>query len=119
MMNMVETTLVTGACGNVGSEVIKQISNTTRDVNIRPVVHSVENIKKVVNSERIEPAQIDYYKPETLKEALKDVHKIFFVAPESPKAIELASNMLTAALYLPAEDAEVSDVDVGNVNVQH
>jgi FlaA1/EpsC-like NDP-sugar epimerase len=44
-----ETILVTGATGTVGSEVIKQ----------------------VVKSDTEEPIQIDYYKPETLREALK------------------------------------------------
>jgi uncharacterized protein YbjT (DUF2867 family) len=130
----------------------------------------------------VEVVLIDYNKLETLKEALKDVDKIFFVTPESPNASELASNMITeaknagirhivklstigadteapvasfrlhrqaekiiedsgipftflrpsgfmqnfvnffsqtikeeGALYLPAEDAEVSDVDVRDV----
>ena len=35
MMSMVETILVAGATGTVGSEVIKQLSSATRDSNIR------------------------------------------------------------------------------------
>jgi uncharacterized protein YbjT (DUF2867 family) len=66
-----ETILVTGATGTVGSEVIKQVSRATRDINIKAAVHSAENVKKVVKSDTEEPIQIDYYKPETLREALK------------------------------------------------
>jgi uncharacterized protein YbjT (DUF2867 family) len=71
MMNMVETILVTGASGNVGSEVIKQLSNATRDVDIKAAVHSAENVKKVVKSDRVEAVQIDYNKPKTLSAASK------------------------------------------------
>jgi uncharacterized protein YbjT (DUF2867 family) len=93
-----ETILVTGATGNVGSEVIKQLSKATTDVNIKAAVHSVENVKKVVkDDDRVEVVVIDYNEPETLKEALKDVDKLFFVTPESPNASELASNLVAEA----------------------
>jgi uncharacterized protein YbjT (DUF2867 family) len=45
MINMVETVPVTGATGNVGREVIKQLSRATTDINIKAAVHSVENAK--------------------------------------------------------------------------
>jgi uncharacterized protein YbjT (DUF2867 family) len=59
---MVETILVTGANGTVGSEVINQLSSATPDANIRAGAHSIENIKKVAKSDIVEPIQIDYNK---------------------------------------------------------
>ena len=45
-MYMTETILVTGATGNVGSEVVKQFLNHTGDINIRAGGRSRENLKK-------------------------------------------------------------------------
>jgi uncharacterized protein YbjT (DUF2867 family) len=95
-----ETILVTGATGTVESEVIKQLSSASTDVDIKAAVHSAENVKRVVKSDKVKPIQIDYNKPETLKEALKDVDKLFFVTPDVPNAPELASNMITEAKKL-------------------
>jgi uncharacterized protein YbjT (DUF2867 family) len=44
-MDMAETILVTGATGIVESEVIKQLSRATTDINIKAAVHSAENVK--------------------------------------------------------------------------
>jgi uncharacterized protein YbjT (DUF2867 family) len=71
-----ETILVTGATSMVGREVVKQLSSTTKDVSIKAGGRSVESVKRVVNSDRVEPIQIDYYKPETLREAVKDVDRL-------------------------------------------
>jgi uncharacterized protein YbjT (DUF2867 family) len=71
-----ETILVTGATGNVESEVVKQLSRGKTDVNIKAAVHSVENAKKV-EGDGIDVVQIFY----------SDV----------PNAIEHASNMVTEA----------------------
>jgi FlaA1/EpsC-like NDP-sugar epimerase len=38
MIGMAETILVTGATGNVGSEVTKQLSNYTSDLNLKAAV---------------------------------------------------------------------------------
>ena len=43
---MADTILVTGATGNVGSEVVRQLSQAISDANIKATVHSVENAKK-------------------------------------------------------------------------
>ena len=37
---------------------------------------------------------IDYNKPETLKEALNQVDKLFLLTPDVPNAHELASNLV-------------------------
>ena len=91
---MVETNLVTGASGTVGSEVINQLSGATADANIRAGAHSIENIKKVVKSDIVEPIQIDYNKPDTLKDALKDVDRVLLLTPFQSDMVELSSNFL-------------------------
>jgi uncharacterized protein YbjT (DUF2867 family) len=91
----VNTILVTGATSMVGCEVVKQLlRNTTKNVNIKAAGRSVENVNRVVNSDRIEPVQIDYYKPQTLKEAVKDVDRVFLVTPFQSDMVELTSNLL-------------------------
>jgi uncharacterized protein YbjT (DUF2867 family) len=66
----------------VGGEVVKQLlRSTTKDVSIKAAGRSIENVNRVVNSDRVEPVQIDYYRPETLKEAVKDVDRVFIVTP--------------------------------------
>jgi uncharacterized protein YbjT (DUF2867 family) len=92
-----ETILVTCATGTVGSEVIKQLSSATTDFNIKAAVHSVENVKKVKVDDKVEAVQIDYNKPKTLKEAFKDVDKLFFLSRDSPMMDELAFNVVTGA----------------------
>lgn len=91
---MVETILVTGASGTVGSEVINQLSGATADANIRAGAHSIENIKKVVKSDIVEPIQIDYNKPDSLKDALKDVDRVFLLTPFQSDMVELSSKFL-------------------------
>jgi uncharacterized protein YbjT (DUF2867 family) len=95
------TVLVTGATGLLGSEVLKQLSRATPGVKIKAAIHSVENLKRVKESsdvdDRIEPVLFDYEKPETLREALKDVDKLFLLTPDVPNAADLASNAVTEA----------------------
>jgi nucleoside-diphosphate-sugar epimerase len=90
---MVETILVSGSTGTVGSEVVKQLSSIT-DVNIKAAARSVEKIKNLESSENVKGVHIDYNKPESLKEALKDVDKLFLLAPAVPNAEELESNLV-------------------------
>jgi uncharacterized protein YbjT (DUF2867 family) len=91
----VNTILVTGATSMVGLEVVKQLLRSiTKDVNIKAGGRSVENVNRVVNSDRIEPVQIDYYKSETLVEAVKDVDRVFLVTPFQSDMVELTSNLL-------------------------
>jgi uncharacterized protein YbjT (DUF2867 family) len=91
------TVLVTGATGNIGSEVVKQLSNSTPAVNIKAAVHSAQSVKKVKDGDRVEVVLIDYNKPETLKEALNQVDKLFLLTPDVPNAHELASNLVVEA----------------------
>jgi uncharacterized protein YbjT (DUF2867 family) len=96
---MAETILVTGATSTVGSEVIKQLSKASTDVNIKAAVHSVENVKKIVKKDdrMVEVVVIDYDKPESLAAAFKDADKLFLLTHDSPKSAEHASNLVAEA----------------------
>lgn len=90
------TVLITGATGTVGNEVMKQLSSVTPAV--KAAIHSVENLKRVKDvDDRIEPVLFDYEKPETVREALRGIDKLFLLTPETPTAAELASNAVTEA----------------------
>lgn len=91
---MEDTILVTDATGTVGREVVKQLLNATRKSNIKAGGRSIENVKEVINSDRVESLQIDYNKPDTVKEALKDVDKIFLLTPWQADLVGVESNLL-------------------------
>jgi uncharacterized protein YbjT (DUF2867 family) len=92
-----ETILVTGSTGTLGGEVVKQLSSSTPAINIKAGVHSAQNVKKVKDGDEVEVVLIDYNKPETLKEALSQVDKLFLLTPDVPNAHELASNLVIEA----------------------
>jgi uncharacterized protein YbjT (DUF2867 family) len=94
---MADTVLVTGATGNVGSEVVRQLSQATSDTNIKAAVHSVENAKKVQQHDRIKTVQIDYDKQEELQEAFNKSNKLFLLTHPSPKTVEHESNLISEA----------------------
>jgi uncharacterized protein YbjT (DUF2867 family) len=92
-----ETILVTGATGTVGTEVVKQLSNDTSDINIKAAVHSVQNVKKVSQYERVQTVQIDYNKPESLAGAFKDANKLFLLTHPSHMTVKYESNLVDEA----------------------
>jgi uncharacterized protein YbjT (DUF2867 family) len=92
-----ETILVMGATGTLGGEVVKQLSSSTPAINIKAGVHSAQNVKKVKDGDEVEVVLIDYNKPETLKEALSQVDKLFLLTPDVPNAHELASKLVIEA----------------------
>jgi len=92
---MVVTILVTGVTGTVGSEVVKQASNYT-DVHVKAAARSVNRIINL-EGDRVKTVALDYNKPESMKEALKDVDKLFLLTPDAPNALELASNLVNEA----------------------
>jgi uncharacterized protein YbjT (DUF2867 family) len=94
---MAETILVTGATGTVGSEVVNQLSNVKSDFKIKAAVHSVEKAKKIQNSQRVEPIQIDYDTQEGLQEAFKNAEKLFLLTHPSPKSADHETNLICEA----------------------
>jgi uncharacterized protein YbjT (DUF2867 family) len=92
-----ESILVTGASGNIGSEVVKQLLSDAPAVSIKAAVHSRQNVKKVRDGDRVKVVPIDYNERDTLREALKDVDKLFLLTPDVPNAPDLASNAVIEA----------------------
>jgi len=71
-----ETILVTGATGTVGSRVIEQLRG--RDTQIRAAVRSPERASL---PEDVEAVAFDFEEPETWGAALKGVDKLFLIRP--------------------------------------
>jgi uncharacterized protein YbjT (DUF2867 family) len=92
-----ESVLVTGASGNIGSEVVKQLLSNAPEVSIKAAVHSSQNVRKVKDDDRVKVIQIDYNEPETIREALNGVDKLFLLTPDVPNARDLAVNAVTEA----------------------
>src|SRR5215813_1679444 len=92
---MVATILVTGATGTVGSEVVKQLSSTGQKV--RSSVRSTTRVTSNDNLKDVELVEMDYNKPETLVTAFKGADRLFLLTPASPKAAELAANLVKEA----------------------
>ena len=79
--------MVTGAAGNVGTELVKALS--TAGAIFRAGVHSNKSADKIGKiSSRAHLIEIDYDKPETLRRACEGVSKIFLLTPDSPRAVE-------------------------------
>jgi uncharacterized protein YbjT (DUF2867 family) len=79
----------------VGSEVVKQLSAAGQKV--RAAVHSITRASSNDKLKGVELVEMDYNKPETLVAAFKDVDKLFLLTPASPKAAELATNLVNEA----------------------
>jgi uncharacterized protein YbjT (DUF2867 family) len=92
-----ESILVTGASGNIGSEVVKQLLAVTPAVSIKAAVHSRQNVKNVKDGDRVKVIPIDCNELDTLREALRDVDKLFLLTPDVPNAPDLASNAVSEA----------------------
>ncbi len=77
--------LITGASGNVGREVLKQIAATRTSV--RAAFQSAS--KAATAPSGVEIVTMDYNQPLTLQAALKGVERVFLVGPPTPNLTEL------------------------------
>ena len=103
--------LVTGSTGNIGSEIIKQLSATTSNLDLKAAVRSEDtsinnnNNNKNKNSSdkqkdkgRVQQQVVmDYDRPKTIVEGLKDVDKLFILTPTHNKMVEFTSNLVNGA----------------------
>lgn len=91
---MTNTVLVTGATGNVGSQVVQQLIAA----GIAPRV-AVRSIKKAdaLKQAGAEPVEMDLDKPETVQPAFEGVDKVFLVSPFVPNMVQLAALLVVAA----------------------
>lgn len=94
-MVVAETILITGATGTVGSQVIRQLASVDSEVNNIGAGHSLQNLGKIIEEDRIKSMQIDFSEPETLKGALKATDKVFLVTPFQPDMVQYSFNLLT------------------------
>jgi uncharacterized protein YbjT (DUF2867 family) len=100
-MTEVRTILVTGATGNVGSEVVKQLVSSLSSPaqgSIRAAVH-LEN--KAHNfseyGETVEIVNMDYNKLETIATALNKVSKLFLLTLPSLNMKDISSKVISEA----------------------
>lgn len=92
---LMTTILVTGATGNVGSQVIAQLSRKPA-VTIRAAVHTLARAEKVKTEGAI-PVVLDWDSPETFGPAVSGVDKIFLLSPPTPQLATQLRGLLDAA----------------------
>jgi uncharacterized protein YbjT (DUF2867 family) len=85
--------LITGASGNVGSEVVKQTA--TAGLEIRAAYQSADKASAAFPG--IETVVLDYQKPETIRQALRGIDTVFLVGPPTSNLPELEANVIDAA----------------------
>ena len=86
--------LVTGASGNVGSELVRQLSAAGHQV--RAFVHN-EASAKSLPAQNVELAFGDYAKPETLDAAMRGVDAVYALTPVHEHATAWMLNIIDAA----------------------
>src|SRR5437660_12124192 len=77
--------LVTGASGNVGKEVLKQMAHI--GVQVRATFESPSSVASAPSG--VEIAIMDYHKPETMRAALQGVQRVFLVGAPTQKLAAL------------------------------
>jgi uncharacterized protein YbjT (DUF2867 family) len=77
--------LITGASGNVGQEVLRQIAGA--GLRVRAAFQSAT--KAAAAPPEVEAVIMDYNQPDTVRAALRDVDRVFLVGPVAPSLPEL------------------------------
>lgn len=85
--------LITGASGNVGSEVLKQAAAARLPV--RATYQSAEKARSAPAG--VETALLDYNKPETIRAALRGIETAFLVGPPTANVAELEGRFVDEA----------------------
>src|SRR5437763_17222805 len=85
--------LITGASGNVGSEVLKQTAAAGLDV--RAACLSADRASAAPRG--VETIVLDYQKPETIRQALRGIDTVFLVGPPTSNLPELEANVVDEA----------------------
>jgi uncharacterized protein YbjT (DUF2867 family) len=98
------TILVTGSNGNIGSELIRQLSNSSSDLNLKAAVRSGDDTPNIIannnsanNYTKLQQVVIDFNRPQTILDGLKNVDKLFILTPTHPKMVEFTSNLVNEA----------------------
>lgn len=85
--------LITGASGNVGSEVLKQAAAARLE--LRSAYQSAEKANGAPRG--VETVILDYQKPETIRHALRGIDTVFLVGPPTANLPELEANVIDEA----------------------
>ena len=88
------TILVTGATGQVGTELVKAL--LARGATVRALVHNPASAGKV-EGPGVETVSGDLQKPETLETAMRGIEKAFLLSQPSPQMPQEARNFVAAA----------------------
>ena len=88
------TILVTGATGNVGSEVVRQLS--TKGETVKAAARSA-NDTTFSHLNSVQTVQLDLNSTDTFASAFQGVDKLFLLTPTHPKLVEFTSNLVNAA----------------------
>lgn len=96
---MVETILVTGATGIVGSEVIKQLSGAMADINVKAALHSQNNVEKLhqIVDKRLKIVDLDYINPKTIANAFNNIDKLFLLTLPGPNTVNRSASLVKEA----------------------
>ena len=86
--------LVTGAAGNTGSEVVRQLA--AKGIRARALIRNPEKAK-LFTGPGVETVVADLEKPTTLDAALKGVDKVFLVSSVDPRVGQLHGNLIESA----------------------
>jgi len=95
-----DSILVTGATGTVGSEVVKQLALSSSSIDkkiIRAGVHSLNKVDKLKQYKLVEIVNMDYYKSETITTALQNIDKLFWLTPLTLNTTQISSNLVKEA----------------------
>jgi uncharacterized protein YbjT (DUF2867 family) len=91
---MIDTILVTGATGNVGSQVVKQLSSFSGIV--RAAVQSKNRADDIKNT-KAELVEMNYNKSKTIEAAFRGIQKLFLLTPFVPDMLEMSKNLIREA----------------------
>jgi uncharacterized protein YbjT (DUF2867 family) len=91
---MDDVILVTGSTGNVGSQVVKQLSSFNGQV--RAAVQS-KNRAQELKSSGAELVEMTFNNTETVIGAFKGVQKLFLLTPFVPNMVEISENLVEQA----------------------
>jgi uncharacterized protein YbjT (DUF2867 family) len=91
---MTDTILITGSTGNVGSQVVKQLSSFSDSV--RAAVQSKNRADDIKNT-KAELVEMNFNKSDTIEAAFKDVQKIFLLTPFVPDMVEMSKSLIREA----------------------
>jgi uncharacterized protein YbjT (DUF2867 family) len=92
------TILITGSTGNIGSELVRQLSNSSFDLKAAVRSGDATNISNDSKDKaRLQQVVMDFDRPETMAEGLKSVDKLFLLTPTHPKLVEFTSNLVNEA----------------------